>query len=291
MLAGVKRLAKNYIFKRWRIDPRNPVKTFEFIISAGYYSELQKLLHIAKVEGLELVRTGCEHDGGYILLDDFHAGDIAYSFGISTDVSWDKDMAGRGYDVFMYDHTIDALPEENPRFHWEKHGIADGHTQDSRLKTLDELIKANHHEDRHNMILKMDVEGAEWGFFEQVSSETLSQFSQMTFEVHEIIKHPNPEFVLSALRKINQTHQLIHIHANNYSGLYIAFGDKIFCNVLELSYVLRSKYTFFENYDVNLPLSIDEANTPSFPEIELGRWNEDAEIGESVTAHVRILDL
>ena len=50
-----------------------------------------------------------KHDGGYILLDDFHEGSIAYSFGISTDVTWDKEMASRGYDVFMYDHTIDKL--------------------------------------------------------------------------------------------------------------------------------------------------------------------------------------
>ena len=209
-------------------------------------------------------------------------------WGLALNVSWDKDMASRGYDVFMYDHTIDALPEENPHFHWSKLGISDGTGNDNRLKTLDELIKANHHEDKHNMLLKMDVEGAEWGFFEQVSSETLSQFGQMTFEVHEILRHPNPERILSALRKINRTHQLIHIHANN-NGNYISFGHKKFCNYLELSYVLRSKYTFCEKYDVNLPLSIDENNNTLFSEIELGRWNDDAKIGEKVTAYVRVI--
>ena len=136
------------------------------------------------------------------------------------------------------------------------------------------------------MILKMDVEGAEWGFFEQVSSEILSQFSQMTFEFHEILNHPNPELVLKVFRKINQTHQLIHMHGNN-NGAYISFGDKIFCDSPELSYVLRSKYSFSEEYDVNLPLSLDEANFPSLPEIEIGRWNEEAEIGERLTVHLK----
>ena len=286
MLAVVKRLAKNYILKRWGLDPKNPVKTFEFIVSSDYYKELQNLLHIAKVKGFDLVRTGCEHDGGYIMLDDFHAGDIAYSFGISNDVSWDKDMASRGYDVFMYDHTIDSLPEENPRFHWSKLGIADGHTQDDRLKTLDDLIAQNHHENAHNMILKMDVEGAEWGFFEQVRSETLSQFSQMTFEFHGIPTHPHPEQVLEIFRKINQTHQLVHVHANN-NGNYVSFGHKKFCELFELTYVLRSKYRFNDNYDVKLPLGIDETNIPSLPEIELGRWNDVCEIGSRITAYVR----
>ena len=264
----------------------SPIRKFDIFTSRDYYSELQKLLHISKPEGFDFVRIGREHDGGYILLDDFHAGDIAYSFGICNDVSWDKAMASKGYDVFMYDHTIDGLPEENPRFHWTKLGIADGKTQDVRLKTLDELIRTNHHENTRNMILKMDVEGAEWGFFEQVSSETLSQFSQMTFEFHGIPNHSNPELVLEVFRKINKTHQLVHVHANN-NGNYISFGHKKFCDLFEFTYVLRSKYSFSENYDVNLPLSIDEVNIPALPEIELGRWNQDAEIGERLTAHVK----
>lgn len=83
-----------------------------------YYEELHELLHLAKINGAALVRIGKDNDGGYIMPDDFGSDDkIAYSFGINDDVSWDKAMASRGYDVFMYDHTIDGLPEENPRFH------------------------------------------------------------------------------------------------------------------------------------------------------------------------------
>ena len=264
---------------------RNPVRTYRFITSPEYYMELQDLLHIAKAEGFDLVRTGREHDGGYILINDFHAGDIAYSFGISNDVSWDKDMASRGCEIFMYDHTIDALPEENSRFHWSRLGIADGTTQDDRLKTLDELIRMNHHEDKSSMILKMDVEGAEWGFFQQVSSETLSQFSQMTFEFHGIPSHSDPELVLSVFRKINRTHQLVHLHANN-NGNYISFGHKKFCSLFEMTFALRSQYTFTEDYDVSLPIRIDSVNIPTLPEIELGRWNEHVDIGDRVTAHI-----
>lgn len=280
MLGKVKRLAKRVLRKCIK-----PMGTFTFITSPEYYRQLQDLLLIAKPEGFELVRIGREHDGGYILLDNFHNGDTAYSFGISNDVSWDKDMASRGYDVFMYDHTIDGLPEENPRFHWSRLGIADGITQDDRLKTLDELIRANHHEDKHNMILKMDVEGAEWGFLSQVSSETLSQFSQMTFEFHDIPNHKNPEQVLAILRKINQTHQLIHLHANN-NGSYIEFGNKKFCSLFELTYALKSKYSFRKDYDVVLPIEIDDVNIASLPEIVLGRWNEHSDIGNRIVVHV-----
>ena len=265
-----------------------PVKDFSFITSREYYAELQDLLRLSMPEGFSLVRTGREHDGGYIMLDDFNDGGIAYSFGISNDVSWDKDMASHGYDVFMYDHTIDGLPEKNPRFHWTKQGIADGVTQDDRLKTLDELIRANHHEGKCDMILKMDVEGAEWGFLESVSSETLSQFGQMTFEFHGIPNHDRPDLVLEVFRKINRTHQLVHVHANNF-GNYISCGGKVFSTLFELSYVLRSKYSFSTDYAPVLPLDIDSPNKADLPEVELGRWNEHADIGDRFTAHIRAI--
>ena len=181
-------------------------------------------------------------------------------------------MASRGYDVFMYDHTIDALPEENPRFHWSKLGISDGVTQDDRLKTLDELIKANHHEDKHSMILKMDVEGAEWGFFEMVSTETLSRFTQILIEFHGINDPYLQDRVAAALRKINKTHKAVHINGQNI-GRYISLGAQTFCNQIEVSYVRRGKYSLDDNYDVSLPLDIDMPALLHIPEIALGRWN------------------
>ena len=249
-------------------------RTHRFILSPNYYSELHKLLHIAKVKDFELVRVGPANDGGYIMLDDFHGSKIAYSFGICDDVRWDKDMTSRGYDVFMYDHTIENLPEENSRFHWQKLGIIDGKTQDERLKTLEYLLEQNHHENEKNMILKMDVEGAEWGFLQSVSSDVLKQFDQITFELHNLINPENPELLLEALRKINKTHQLIHLHGNNFSD-YINVGGKNFARAAEASYVLREKYNFSGNYDGELPLTIDNPDTDFLPEIISGLWNSD----------------
>ena len=256
------------------LKPEFRTKEITFTTSIDYYSDLHKLLHISKVENFDLVRIGHNNDGGYILLDDFKPGGIAYSFGISDDVSFDKDIASKGYDVFMYDHTIEKLPENNSKFHFFRQGIADGVTQDERLKSLEYFITQNNHENQRDMILKMDVEGAEWGFFESVKSETLSQFSQITFEFHNIINPSNPEKILSILRKINETHQLIHLHANN-NGAYITVGGKNFCSLFEVTYVLRDKYKFVSDYDVNLPLSLDMLNNTDYPEIILGRWNEE----------------
>lgn len=47
------------------------------------------------------VRIGSKTDGGYILLNDFENIKIAYSFGISNEISFDKELADKNIDVFM----------------------------------------------------------------------------------------------------------------------------------------------------------------------------------------------
>ena len=120
------------------------------------------LLPIKKVPNMDFVRVGNENDGGYLMLDDFYVSDqVAYSFGISDDTTWDADMANRGYEIYMYDHTIKMLPEERKEFHWKKKGMADSVDYDNEIfGTISDFIKENGHAAQNNMILKMDVEGA-----------------------------------------------------------------------------------------------------------------------------------
>ena len=279
-------LIKAAAFALYTFPVRRLLNLWNVFITAPreYYEEIHELLHIAKLKDCQLVRIGKDYDGGYIMPDDFSNDDkIAYSFGISTDVSWDKGMASRGYDVFMYDHTIDGLPEENPRFHWSKLGIADGVNHDDRLKTLDEFIKANHHEDKHNIILKMDVEEAEWGCLEAVSSDTLSRFTQILIEFHGINSPKLQPRIPAVLRKLNQTHVPVHIHGQNI-GHYVSLGTQTFCNQIEVSYVRRDKYALDENYDVMLPLDIDMPARHNMPEACLGRWNRKINPEDDFTA-------
>ncbi len=258
-----------------------------FTLSKEYYDELHRLLHIAKAEGHELIRMGNENDGGYIMLDDLPGG-IAYSFGIAQNVAWDKDMASRGYDVYMYDHTIDGLPEENARFHWSKLGIADGVSHDERLKTLEELLAMNHHENERDMILKMDVEGAEWGFLESVKPEILTQFSQIAFEFHGMNSPQLSGRILSVLRKINTTHQLVHLHRMNH-GYYVCRGGKIFCNQIEVLYAKRGSYKFIQDYEAALPLSVDTPTNNDIPDLEPCLWNAKANVNDSSASVMAVM--
>ena len=76
----------------------------------------------------------------------------------------------------MYDHTINSLPYNNPKFHWSKIGIYGNNNRAKNLKTLEELIKENGHISVKNMILKIDVEGWEWDSLNELNEYNLRQF-------------------------------------------------------------------------------------------------------------------
>lgn len=185
-------------------------------------------------------------------------------------------MAARGYNIFMYDPTIKGLPQENERFHFFKQGIAGREIKEQSLNTLDYFLATNGHADKSNMILKMDVEGAEWSFLSTVPAETLGKFDQIVFEFHGLIYQKTQaemSTVLACLAKINQTHSLVHLHANNFASFMI-FDDKIlFPEVLELTYVKTSNYELVDDENIFLPIPLDQPNNFRRQDIPLGFWN------------------
>lgn len=231
---------------------------------------LHTLLHLRDVDGGTLIRTGRPHDGGYLMLDEFKPGMAAYSFGICDDVSWDKSMAERGIECFMYDHTIDELPEEHELFHWSKEGIC-GDVPVEHCRTLADFITANGHEERNDLILKMDVEGAEWDAIAAASSETLSQFSQIVFELHDVYSSALHERICGFLSKLNETHQPVWIHGN-YHADYARIDDVVVPWALEVLYVRRRDHQFADSTHF-YPLAQDMANNISRNDIRLGVWN------------------
>jgi hypothetical protein len=237
-----------------------------------YFSYLKKLLQVRDVEGsYSFVRLGRSHDGGYVMLDDFTNSNIAYSFGISNDVSWDLDMANKGFEVYQYDHTITKLPQNNKHFHYFHTGITgDPACENKDLKTIETILSENRHIGLNNIILKMDVEGAEWSFINHSPIAVLSQFSQMVFELHNLIDINKKDKIIPALEKLNETHQLIYIHANNNCHVFYT-GDIMIPSEIEVVYVRRSDYLFKES-NAFFPTAMDMKCTNERPEMSLGIW-------------------
>ena len=202
---------------------------------------IYNLLISFEVFGHKKVRIGTRGDGGYIFLDDFKNIKFAYSFGISREISFDKELANKNIDVFMYDHTIKHLPFENSRFHWKKIGLVGINTNNAKLKTLSELLKENGHSKENNMILKLDIESYEWKVFQNLPLNILSKFKYIVGEFHF---YKNKKFnYYNILKKIQVSHKIFHLHCNNCGRIIDLEGYKI-CNLLEISFVQKKGYKF-----------------------------------------------
>ena len=232
------------------------------------YKKIFSLLKPMDVKNGKFIRLGKNHDGGYIMLDlpDWRIVDFAYSLGIERDVSWDEDMAKRGIDIFMYDHTITSLPKQNERFHFVPFGVT-GYEKKPKLKTLKEMITMNGHDACQNLILKMDVEGAEWDVFTETNAEVINQFSQIILELHDMTSLSQLTTIIHVLEKINQTHQSVHVHYNNFATPMM-FGDMILSPTVEVLFVRRKDFEFESSTRI-FPTMLDQPNNPSLPDVAL----------------------
>jgi hypothetical protein len=235
--------------------------------------EILQLLRPVEIEGLNKIRVGRANDGGYVMLDDFSGVKTAYSIGIKDDTSWDRGIADRGIDLFQYDHTIDALPEKNPRFRWFKIGLAAIANREQSMDTLTSMIHRNGHQRDNKIILKMDIEGAEWDVFGTMRSEEIQRFGQIVCEFHGFQYIVEPMFsakILKAFKNITQTHRLVHVHANNNTAYAIVGGVPIPA-VLEITFgrVIDRRY---HPSNETFPTALDMPCFPGRADYALGTF-------------------
>ena len=195
------------------------------------------------------IPIGGKVDGGYVMLDDFENITIAYSIGIDGNIQFDKALADKGIDVYMYDHTINKT-YRNEKFHWKKIGIGGNSERKNNIQTLQEMMKENGHLKEKNMILKMDVEGAEWNSLDDLSENILQQFKYIVVEYH--LYQIMIKKIYNVLRKIYKSHQVFYVHCNPFSYVR-TFGNNTICDVIEVSYVIRTGYSFAKD-ESNYPI-------------------------------------
>jgi hypothetical protein len=177
--------------------------------------ELIRSLHPVD-SGAELIRLGPQGDGGYLLPDDLDGIEFCFSPGVSTESGFEAALAQRGLHVYLADFSVDEPAESHPNFTFDKKFV--GALSNQTFMTLDDWkdSKVPGYED--DLILQMDIEGAEFETLLSASSRLLGQFRIMIIEFHNLQELFNkPFFVLTSkvFQKLLQTHSVVHIHPNN----------------------------------------------------------------------------
>jgi hypothetical protein len=168
-----------------------------------------------QVTNCELARVGAANDGGYLVCANL-LGDVtsAYSYGIEARDEWGCEISRKlrvavhEYDCF--DLRQPACPDGRLIFHPEcvgpRKAIQDGRPFDS----IKGHLKRNG-DSRKRLVVKIDVEGAEWDSFLATPDGVFSRIDQLIVEFHGI----DEERYVRAIEKLARHFVFAHIHYNN----------------------------------------------------------------------------
>jgi len=175
-------------------------------------------LRPAALKNCEFKRFGEAADGGYILCANL-LGSVqsAYSYGISGYDQWGCDVSRQlsvtvhEYDCF--DLRAPSCPGGRAIFHPECVGSQTA-TIEGRLFDSPERQFEKNGDGRRRLVVKMDVESAEWDTLAHASDAVLERIDQLAIELHGVVE---PDRNLVVIRRLKQFFYVASLHFNNAS--------------------------------------------------------------------------
>ena len=209
---------------------------------------------------IDLLRLGPQGDGGYLVPDDLDSLEACYSPGVSDVSGFEKDCADRGMQVFMADKSVAGPAEQHERFHFEQKFV--GAMSNEDFMTLDDWVDATSSNSTSDLLLQMDIEGAEYEAILAASPRLMQRCRIIVAEFHQVqflLSHPFFGIASRAFEKILQTHTCVHIHPNNCCGS-VAKSDIQLPRVMEFTF-LRSDRIEDSTLATVFPHPLDADNT------------------------------
>jgi hypothetical protein len=178
------------------------------------YSLLEMLRPVA-LTNCQFERFGEAHDGGYLMCGNL-LGEVqsAYSYGIAGYDKWGCDMSSRlkvrlhQYDCF--DTTEPACPAGDTVFHSECVGHTTRMEEGRFFDTIANQLARNG-DSTKRVVMKIDVEGAEWDSLLHAPEDVLDRIDQMAVEFHRV---PD-EKAQAVVQKLKELFHVAHVHFNN----------------------------------------------------------------------------
>ncbi len=182
-------------------------------IRRDLFAEIQPV----KLANCEFERIGDAHDGGYLSCSNLLPPSQAiYSYGISASDQWGCTLSARlGVPVHQYDCFNLARPPctgASPIFHEECVGPV-RKTEEARLFDTIEAQVARNGDAAKRLVVKMDVEGAEWPSFLATPETTLNQIDQLSVEFHGV----EEQRFVEVIRKLKRVFHVVNVHYNNWT--------------------------------------------------------------------------
>jgi hypothetical protein len=183
------------------------------------------LLQPVALSNCQLERFGEPHDGGYLMCANLlEAVESGYSYGISGYDKWGCDISEK-LDVPV--HQYDCFNTTQPSclrgrtiFHAECVGDKTANIDGRPFDSIENQFVRNGDRARR-IVLKIDVEGAEWDSLLAAPDAVLSQIDQMAVEFHwlrdEQGRWVEDDRYARLVQRLKQFFEVAHVHYNNAS--------------------------------------------------------------------------
>ncbi|MHA6262225.1 FkbM family methyltransferase [Arenibacterium sp. CAU 1754] len=224
-----------------------------------------------KKTGVDLIRIGGQADGGYIIPDDLDGILGCFSPGVGSTATFEKEMLARGIPCYLADASVDKAPIEDENLVFDPVFI--GPKTQGNFITLEDWVQ-KYAPPEGDLVLQMDIEGAEYDILTHAPRETLSRFRVLTVEFHRFhlcLNARHYKRIADALHRLSDLFVPVHVHANN-ARPFVRYGDYVVPRTIEISYLRRDRITKDLSPVSNMPHPLDEANVPSHPNPPLPEW-------------------
>ncbi|PXW70353.1 methyltransferase FkbM-like protein [Loktanella sp. PT4BL] len=220
-----------------------------------------------------LIRVGDFGDGGYLVPDDFRGIAACYSPGVSQQASFEMDVAKRGVPSFMADASVENPPLQVPGAQFVPKFLGDKDA--GEFMTLASWIAATDPDPAADLLLQMDIEGAEYETLGAAPRDLLRRFRIIVIELHHLPSIlAKPKFLnraLTAIKKLQDDFVTVHLHPNNVSGTVEIEGEMI-PRVVEVTLLRRDRAQGLRPVE-SLPHPLDVRHNLRKPALVLpDRW-------------------
>jgi hypothetical protein len=215
----------------------------------------------------DLIRLGEDADGGYLVPDDLDGVVACFSPGVGPTASFEEALVKRGIPCFLADASVTSPPTLNKLIHFDHKFL--GVVNDDKTTTLDAWVK-NYAPAFGDLVLQMDIEGAEWPVLLNVSDETLWRFRIIVIELHDIhrlFERTGSALMAAALERLLRAFHVVHNHPNNFCDP-LKKGNVTIPPILELTFLRRDRANP-TGYANQFPHTLDRKNSPKRPDFAL----------------------
>jgi len=218
------------------------------------------------IAGPGLIRVGGAGDGGYLIPDDLDGLVGCFSPGVGRVAQFESALVALGIPCFLADASVEGPPVSGPLVHFEQSFLgpvdAEGYT------TLTSWV--GRHAPAGDLLLQMDIEGAEWPALLAMPDPLLDRFRMIVVEFHDLDRlfdRTTFQVMAGVFGRLLARFHLVHIHPNNWSGV-VRWGDIEVPRVMELTWLRRDRGLATGSV-MGFPHALDQPCRPERPELAL----------------------